>query len=134
MYTVGVSEPATKQDLNDFLGVIQSYVDKVDNNFKTYVDQRLAGTESTLKTYVDQRLAISESDMKASVDNLETKIVHYVDHRAEGVETRLLTAFHGWARAMEMRVRQNTTLTVGFDERLSLLEERVSELERKKAS
>jgi len=55
----------------------------------------------------------------------------YVDERSEKVETRLLTAFHGWARAMEIKVRGMSTITTGFDERLSLLEERVSHLETK---
>jgi hypothetical protein len=28
-----------------------------------------------------------------------------IDERAEKVETKLLTAFHGWARSMEIRTR-----------------------------
>jgi hypothetical protein len=54
--------------------------------------------------------------------------------RIEKAETNLLTAFHGWARSMEIRVRSVSTMTAGFDERLALAEERISELERKKAS
>jgi hypothetical protein len=46
----------------------------------------------------------------------------------------LLTAFHGWARPMEIRVNGMTSVVMGFDERLALVEQRVSEIERKKAS
>ena len=46
-------------------------------------------------------------------------------------EIKLLRAFHGWARPAEIRIRDQATLTHGFDERLALIEERVSHLERK---
>jgi hypothetical protein len=52
----------------------------------------------------------------------------------ERVETKLLTAFHGWARPMEIRVNGMTSVVMGFDERLALMEQRLSELERRKAS
>jgi hypothetical protein len=58
---------------------------------------------------------------------MEGRLKTYVDERCEKVETRLLTAFHGWARTMEIKVRGVTLL----DERLSFMEERVSQLERK---
>jgi hypothetical protein len=74
---------------------------------------------SALKTYVNERS-----------DKLESNL----SERTEKVETSLLSAFHGWARSMEIRVRGVTTLAVGVDERISLVEERVSELERKRAS
>lgn len=52
----------------------------------------------------------------------------------EKIETSLLTAFHGWARPMEVRVNNVTTIVMGFEERLALAEQRISELERKRAS
>ena len=50
----------------------------------------------------------------------------YIDERTHDSETRLLKAFHGWARTMEIRVRS-------ADERISIIEERVAELERGRA-
>ena len=50
----------------------------------------------------------------------------------ERTETKLLSAFHGWARSMEIRVRNSSVSVAGFDERLALAEERISELERGK--
>ncbi len=40
--------------------------------------------------------------------------------RIEKAETNLLTAFRGWARSMEIRVRGVSSVTAGFDERLAL--------------
>ena len=82
--------------------------------------QDLLNAVAELKSHVDGR-----------VEKTETALKTYVDERSEKVETKLLTAFHGWARAMEIKVRGMSTLTTGFDERLSMLEERVAWLERK---
>ena len=69
-----------------------------------------------------------DDELKEHLAALESRLTE----RIERTETKLLAAFHGWARSMEIRVR-NTAVTVsGFDERLSLAEERISELERRK--
>lgn len=55
----------------------------------------------------------------------------WIGEQLERVETRLLSAFHGWARTMEIRVRTTSSSVAGFEERLALAEERIGELERK---
>jgi hypothetical protein len=75
-----------------------------------------------------------DQELKQYLEAMEGRINAHVDTRVEKVETNLLTAFHGWARSMEIRVRGVSTMATGFDERLALAEERISELERKKAS
>jgi hypothetical protein len=96
------NESVTKQDLLDMEGRIVTAV-------KSYVDERSKDLE----------------------ERIVTTLKTYVDERCERVETRLLTAFHGWARTMEIKVRGLSTITSGFDERLSFMEERLSQLERK---
>jgi hypothetical protein len=59
---------------------------------------------------------------------MESRITAHISQQCEAVETKLLSAFHGWARSMEIRVRSITAL----DERLGLAEERIGELERRK--
>ncbi len=54
-----------------------------------------------------------------------------LEQRIENTETKLLTAFHGWARSMEIRVRTTSSNVANLDERLALAEERISELERR---
>jgi hypothetical protein len=56
----------------------------------------------------------------------------YIEQRSEKVETNLLSAFHAWARSMEIRVRNAGSMVTGFDERLALAEDRIAELERRK--
>ena len=69
-----------------------------------------------------------DEELKHHLAAMESRLTEGI----ERTETKLLAAFHGWARSMEIRVR-NTGITVsGFDERLSLAEERISELERRK--
>jgi hypothetical protein len=69
---------------------------------------------------------------KQDLQNVVEELKKYIDQRSEKVETNLLSAFHGWARSMEIRVRNSGSMVTGFDERLALAEERISELERRK--
>ncbi len=66
------------------------------------------------------------AQLDARISQLDSSIAG----RLESLETKLLTAFHDWARTYEVRVRGMSSLVVGFDERLSLVEERVARLER----
>ena len=88
-----------------------------DNHHVTIED--LKALEERLRTHLDEREARLEERLKA-----------HTEEQIERMETKLLTAFHGWASAMEIRVRTGDALARGMDERLSLLEERVSRLER----
>ena len=86
-----------------------------------------------------------DGELKQYLIDMETRMVAnlktYIDQRIEDSESKLLVAFHGWSRSMEIRVRgvstvaQSASLTAqGFDERLGLIEDRVSELERRRTS
>lgn len=69
-----------------------------------------------------QHLNAMEQRLGKEMVEMEQRLVD----RIEGVETKLLTAFHDWARPVEIRLR---TLPM-IEERLGLLEERVSKMER----
>jgi hypothetical protein len=68
---------------------------------------------------VKQALASMEGRMSA----MEGRILE----RIHDSETRLLSAFYGWGKPIESRLRLLPTL----DERLGFLEERITALERK---
>ena len=70
----------------------------------------------------------NEPATKADIRELEERLRQFV----ERIETNLLTEFHKWSRTYEIRARGTTTMVVGFEERLGLLEERVSDLERRR--
>ena len=73
-----------------------------DNNYATKQDLEDLGTD--LRTHIDARL---ERVIEATRD----------------MQTEVLRAFHNWARPAEIKTRSH-------EERLTLLEERVSEIER----
>lgn len=71
---------------------------------------------------------------RADVEEILTRAIAALEERLlkciDRTETKLLTAFHGWARPAEIRMRGVNQNVSGFDERLALLEERVSRIER----
>lgn len=98
----------------------------MENELKQYLE----GMEGRINSRVDATIGGLEERINSRADAMEERI----NARIEKTETNLLTAFHGWARSMEIRVRGVSSVTFGFDERLAHAEERISELERKKAS
>jgi hypothetical protein len=59
-------------------------------------------------------MSLTDEDKRWIAEQLK-QMEARIDDRAEKLETKLLTAFHGWARSMEIRTR-------------ALAEERISEL------
>lgn len=99
-------------------------------SMETRLSARVQQSEDRLMQYTGQQT----DQLSQRLEDLGQRLTQYTDQRVERAETNLLTAFHGWARSMEIRTRGITTIVSGFDERLSMIEERVSELERRKAS
>ena len=93
----------------------------MDADLKQYLDDNFARIDERF-TAVDQRFTAIDERFTA------------MEERIERTETNLLTGFHGWARPMEVRVSGVVTMVLGFEERLALAEQRISELERKKAN
>jgi hypothetical protein len=69
----------------------------------------------------------SASATKADLVDLETRLLE----RIEKTETTLLREFRKWAISFESRFRANESLVVGFSERVTSLEERVSDIEQR---
>jgi hypothetical protein len=60
---------------------------------------------------------------KHDLDQLEARLVE----TTRDMQTEVLRAFHNWARPAEVKLRSH-------EERLTLLEERISEIERSRPS
>ena len=67
-------------------------------------------------------------EVRAELQDARTELLE----RIEKVETTLLREFRKWAVSFESRFRANEVLIGGFNERLIALEERVSDIERRK--
>ena len=92
--------------------------------------------DQELKQYLDSNFARIDERFEEVDKRFERvdKRFEELEARIEKTETNLLTAFHGWARPMELRVGNMTTIVMGFEERITLAEQRISQLERKRAS
>lgn len=71
-----------------------------------------------------------DEDLKQHLEKMEARLREHT----ENVETHLLGEFWKWARTADARYRQHHGEVVGLDERVLIVEDRVSELERRKAS
>ena len=100
--------------------------------------------DQELRAYLDEM----KSELSRIIDGLEGKLVGLETRllgeiqsseergreHTELVETRLLTEFWKWARTTEARYRQETSVVGTLNERVKMVEDRVSELERRKPS
>jgi succinylarginine dihydrolase len=86
---------------------------------------------------IDSTAAALNAKINSTADDLRTEMVsmrrELIEH-TENVETRLLTEFWKWARTADARYMQATGAVTFVEQRLTLIEDRVSELERRKAS
>lgn len=111
----------------------------MDQELKQYLDSNFARVDERFGQ-IDERLArvdekFAQIDERfAQIDEKFAGVERRLEARIEKVETSLLGAFYGWARPMEIRVNGMTSTVMGFDERLALAEQRISELERRRAS
>ncbi len=78
------------------------------------------------------------SGIREDLDSFTTRILERIDavkleliERDERVETKLLLEFRKWAISFESKFKANEALVVGFSERMTSLEERVSDIERR---
>ena len=85
-----------------------------------------------------------DEQLKAYLDNLTLGLVQLREEllqtkqelreHTESVETRLLGEFWKWARTADARYRQSTAIVGSLDDRVQAIEDRVADLERRKAS
>jgi chromosome segregation ATPase len=88
------------------------------------LNTRLDGVNTRLEG-LDTRL----SAMGVKMDEMKVELKAH----AETIETRLLSEFWKWARTSEIKARQQGGSISALDERLTVVEERISQLERRRA-
>ncbi|HYA16668.1 MAG TPA: hypothetical protein VEF06_04340 [Bryobacteraceae bacterium] len=109
----------------------------MDLELRDYLDAKFAGVDGKFAELRTEMRTEFRSGMDALRAEMDTRFAA-VDAEFESVradlerlETRLLTAFHSWASPMEGRVRDMSKLALGSAERLGMLEDRVSAIERR---
>jgi len=122
----------------------------MDNDLKQYLDQKFADLDTKfaakfadLDTKFAAKFAELDTKFAAKFAELDTKFAtkqdlaaleERVNSRIEQVETALLTEFHKWASPAEARARTHAAALRAIDLEMEPLAERVSGLEKKKAS
>jgi hypothetical protein len=66
-----------------------------------------------------------DNEIKAELEAMEMRLLE----RIERTETTLLKEFRKWAAPIDASLRINKAYSIGFDERLASLEERMNNLE-----
>src|SRR5215471_7575371 len=114
----------------------------MDNELKQYLEGRCKAIDQRFET-VDRRFDVAENQSGNHFDTIsgrfettEARFRNMLDGRLDALEermkdhtttvmrdseTRILSAFHGWARSMEIRVSGVVATVTGFDERLALI-------------
>ena len=87
-----------------------------------------------LRTELHGEMAQLRTDLHEDMDQLRTELNHNIVllrddliEKMRDIQTEVLRAFHGWASPIEIRLRSLPNI----EERLGLLEERVSIIERR---
>jgi molybdenum-dependent DNA-binding transcriptional regulator ModE len=65
---------------------------------------------------------VTRAELRAELRDMEERLIE----KMRDMQTEVLRAFHDWARPVEIKLRRLPEI----DERLGLLEERISRLER----
>jgi hypothetical protein len=112
------------QETRDFLLALESRQDAKSEARLSALEDRL---EARLETRFDVKVQQLEVRLRAHIDDVGIRSRAHT----EEVETRLLTEFWKWARGSDMRERRNTTDIVEINARISSLEDRLRDLERR---
>ncbi len=132
-------------ELKAYLDIIAGRLDIITGRLDIF-SNRLDDLTGRLDIFSDRLDALSDrldalSDrldaLSGRVDNLKDDMsameIRLREH-TEAVETKLLTEFWKWAKTAEMRYKQDHAAVAGIDSRLEAIEDRVSELERRRAN
>ena len=77
---------------------------------------------------MDENAPATKADLaalKTELAALEERLKGHVEH----IETRLLTAFHGWATSAEIKLRSGRENTTFLEQRLEIVEQRLTRIE-----
>ena len=99
------------------------------DGMETRIVTRIEAMETRMGT-VETRMGTMETRMEAMTTRIEARI----SEECHNLETKLLTEFWKCGRQSDMRTREALATANSVSERLTAIEDRVSELERKRAS
>ena len=96
----------------------------MDQELKEY----LGAMEARMDAKLDEKLGALEARTDEKLEALESRLKEHV----ETVETRLLSEFWKWARSADIKSRQQSEGIHSLDQRLAVVEERLTILEMRR--
>ncbi len=116
---------------------LKSYLDAMRDEFGTKLDAMGAefGTKlDAMDAKFGTKLDAMGAEFGTKLDAMDAALRTHISEECEKVETKLLTEFWKWGRTSDMRTRQALGETAALGERLLAIEDRITALERKRAS
>ncbi len=98
---------------------LKQYLEGMETRLRADASQTEARLTSKFETKLETRLA-----------ETEVRLMTHTSQECEKVETKLLTEFFKWGRTSDMRTRQALADAASIGERMLILEDRVTSLER----
>ena len=111
---------------------LKVYLDGMKSDMLEMKRELIAHTDaslSELREHTDASLSELREHVDASLDQAKSELREHT----EVVETRLLGEFFKWARTSDLRYRQGHAVVGALDDRVQAVEDRIAELERRKA-
>ena len=114
--------PATKGDLEDLEARLKAEISGVDSKISG-LETRLTGEISG----VDSKISGLETRLKGEMSEVEARLTE----KMRDMQTELLHAFYGFTESVQSRFRAQDDTESGLKHRLTVLETRLLEVERR---
>ena len=111
---------------------LKVYLDGMKSDMLDMKRELIAHTDTSVSemiAHTDASLSELREHVDASLDQAKRELREHT----EVVETRLLGEFFKWARTSDLRYRQGHAVVGALDDRVQAVEDRIAELERRKA-
>jgi hypothetical protein len=103
----------------------------MDQDLRAYLDgmkAELLGEIRATKAELRSEIQATKAELREEIEAAKTELRSHT----EVVETRLLTEFWKWARTADIKIRQNFANNSMVEERLLALEDRLTDLEKRR--
>jgi 23S rRNA pseudoU1915 N3-methylase RlmH len=110
---------------------LKSYLSEMKAELKAEMSEMKADLRaemSEMKAELKADTAMLRSEFKSDLADMKIELKAHT----EMIETRLLSAFWQWSKTTDARARQQGAVITGVDERLSIIEQRVTNLEQRR--
>ena len=122
-----------KSDMLDMKRELREHTDASLSELREHTDASLDQAKRELIAHTGASLDQAKRELREHTDASLDLAKRELREHTEVVETRLLGEFFKWARTSDLRYRQGHAVVGALDDRVQAAEDRIAELERRKA-